>query len=219
MPFDISVRVDVKELTRNLGYLADKQIPFATAQALNALGAIVKETETQNIKATFPTATPFTQNAVAVLKASKSNPTVTILVKDRTARYLNPYEVGGVHVLNSRALLNPKNVTLNQYGNIPKGKLAALKAMPGVFVGTVKTKAGPISGVWQRPTPAPIGKGKKMPRGANTTGKLKLLIRFGDALPVKQRLHYQSKAKAIVAANFAPCFNAAMARALASAKG
>src|SRR4051812_47260826 len=46
MVMDISVHVDVRRLTRNLGALADKQIPFATAQALNALGNIVKAEET-----------------------------------------------------------------------------------------------------------------------------------------------------------------------------
>lgn len=204
---DISVRVDVRELTRNLGALADRQIPFATAQALNDLGRIIKAGETENLKKTFPTLTPFTANSVAVLKARKDNPTVVILIKDRAAHYLDPYEVGGRRVLNSRALLNPKAVNLNQYGNIPKGRLAALRARADVFIGPVKRDGRSVSGVWQR---IPARKGQP--------AKLKLLIRFGDALPVRQRLHYQSKGTALVAAHFRQCFQDAMARAMATAR-
>lgn len=229
MPFTIDVRVDVRELTRNLTDLAEKQIPFATAQALNELGGVVKTAEVQNLKKTFPTATPFTLNSLVQLKARKDSPITIILIKDRTARYLNPFEVGGVHVLNSRALLNPKDITLNQYGNIPKGKLAALKANPNVFVGAVtfKKSGQTVSGVWLRP-PRGVQTKKGRRTGFGTKGNnaqpggarsgLKLLIRFGDALPVKERLHYQQKAAEIVQQNFAPCFNRAMAKALATAK-
>lgn len=219
---NLSVHIDTKKLVRDLSALADKQIPFATATALNGLGAIVVAEEKANLKRVFPTATPFTLGSVVMLKANKNSQTVTILMKDRTARYLTPYENGGRHVLNSKALLNPKNVALNQYGNLPRNMMARLKGLPGVFVGEVQTKHGPVSGVWQRPTPVPVAaKGQKrvrLPRGANVTGKLKLLIRFGDALPVKERLNWAPLARAVVAFNYAPQFNKAMACALATAR-
>ncbi len=205
--FEISVRADTKDLVRKLGALADKQIPYATTLALNATGMAVRDAERANIKKTFPTATPFTVNSVVLLKARKGNPTVTILVKDIAASYLQPYEDGGVHKLNSRALLNPKNVTLNQYGNLAKGKLASLRARPDVFIGPVKTKAGTISGVWQR---VKATKGKP--------ASLKLLIRFGDALPVKQSLGYKTVGKTIISARYRIEFNKAMALALATAR-
>lgn len=233
MVMDISVRVDVKQLTKNLGALADKQIPFATAQALNKLGTIIKNAETANLEKVFPTLTPFTRGSVAVLRANKGNPTVTVLIKDRAARYLDPYEVGGRRVLNSRALLNPKDVALNQYGNLPKGKLKALKANPNVFIGSVtfKKSGETVSGVWLRPARGEQSKkGRragygtkgdttKSGMGKNVRSGLKLLIRFGDALPVKQRLHYQSKARALVQGHFRQCFEDAMAQAMATAKG
>ncbi len=204
---NISIRADVKRLTRDLGALADKQIPFATSQALNELAGIVKAAEVANLQKTFPSATPFTLKSLAILKAKKGNPTVTIFIKDKTARYLEPFETGGRHVLNSRALLNPKDIDLNQYGNLPRGKLAALRGRSDVFIGPVKGNNGQsINGVWQR---IPARKGR--------SAGLKLLIRFGDALPVKQRLHYQSKASQVVAANIDRVFNGAMARAIATA--
>jgi len=51
--------------------------------------------------------------------------------------------------------------------------------------GTVKTKRGEITGdVWQRPH---IGSNQKMKNKSRlATGRLKLLIRFGKALPVRR---------------------------------
>lgn len=219
MGFYFSVRAETKALVRDLGYLADKQIPFAAATALNAVGAIVRDQERQNIKTVFPTATPFTVNSVVLLKARKDSLFATVLVKDAAAKYLLPFEQGGRHFLNSRALLNPKNINLNQYGNIPKNKLAALRGRSDVFIGSVKGKNGDISGVWQR---IPAIKGVPARKGraaiAGTPGKLKLLIRFGDALTVKQRLGYVALAGKLISANYPPEFTKAMNAAIATAR-
>lgn len=208
MQIRIDVRDDLKRVTRSLGDFADRQIPFATATALNAIGKAVSAGERANIKAVFPTATPFTVKSVAQRKARKDRLQTEISVKDIAAAYLEPYLDGGVHKLNSRALLNPKNVNLNQYGNIPKGKLAALRARADVFIGSVETKSGRVDGVWQR---LKAKKGKGGPR-------LKLLIRFGDAIAVKQRLAWGDTAKKIVSATFDREFGRAMAKAIATAR-
>jgi hypothetical protein len=84
----------------------------------------------------------------------------------------------------------------------------------------VKGKNGPIRGVWQKPYVAPLGakKGARIPRGANTTGKLRLLIRFGDAIRVKERLNYIPLGRHLVAMLYAPEFTKAMAAAMATAR-
>ena len=230
--FDISVQSNVNEISKKLGALAYKQVPFATATALTAIARLVQAGETRGLKETFKKASPFTMKSVRVIPARKSNLTATVFVMDKAAQYLDPYESGGVHRLSGKALLNPKDIPLNQYGQLSKGVLAKLKARPDVFIGPVKTKKGVINGVWQRPylRGADATKGlsvamrKKLRgqglqrRGANTTGHLKLLIRFGNALPVNQRLGYRDRATRIVNANFNREFGAAMARAIASAK-
>jgi hypothetical protein len=142
-------------------------------------------------------------------------------MKDITAKYLAPYESGGVHVLPSKALLNPKDIKLDQYGQLPKSTLARLKARPDIFIGPVTTKAGIVNGVWQRstsPNAKVKGRGGRVLRGANKTGRLKLLIRFGDALPVRKQLRFGLTAKRIVDAKLAPAFAEAMARAEATAR-
>ena len=88
--------------------------------ALNDLGARVVKAEKQNLKNKFPTATPFTMNSIGMQRARKSNMQVVIYMRDIAAGYMQPYELGGVHKLNSRALLNPKDINVNQYGNLPR---------------------------------------------------------------------------------------------------
>lgn len=234
---NIAITSNLKDVQRSIDAFTAKQLPFAMAQAINKTAARVQAAETENIKTTFENPTPFTQKSVGVSKARKSNPVATIYIKDIAASYLEPYEDGGVHKLNSKALLNPKDIKLNQYGNLPKAALARLKAKPGVFIGPVKLKNGEtINGVWQRPMlrgrDAVLGKdmtvrqrqkllrGKhpNLPRGANTTGKLKLLIRFGNALPVKKRLGFGSKAQGIVNQYFAQDFAAAFDEAMKTAR-
>lgn len=219
MEIRIDVRDDLKRVTKSLGDFADKQIPFATAQALNAIAAKVNAGERANIKQVFPTATPFTVNSVGMRKARKDRLDAVVFLKDITAAVLDPYLAGGLHKLNSRALLNPKNIALNQYGNLPKNKLQALRARSDVFIGAVKTKAGTVNGVWQRVAAVTARTATKKRKGrAAAPAHLKLLIRFGDALPVKQRLPWGAKAQAIVDANFDAEFGRAMARAIATAR-
>ena len=96
---------------------------------------------------------------------------------------------------------------MNQYGNLPKGRLATLKAKPNVFIGAVKTKKGlTINGVWQRPT-----------KRSGKSG-LKLMIRFSDPSPVPARLHFADRALGIVRANARTEWDKAMTLALATAR-
>lgn len=226
MNITIDVGKDFKRVTQSLNDFAQKQLPFAIAQSLNELGGMVKAAEQAEIKKQFPSATPFTIKSVGQSKARKGETETTIYVKDIAAAYLLPYLEGGKHHLNSRALLNPKNIALNAYGNLPRGKINSLKGRPNIFIGPVKGKNGDtINGVWQRITatsarPARGAKGARKARAAQPAVKahLKLLVRFGDALPVKQRLDWEQTARTVVAANFERVFGRQMARAIATAK-
>lgn len=220
---EINVNADLRALTRSLTDLALKQVPFAKAKALNSVADRVKKAEQDNIRATFKKPTPFTQNSLGVAKATKSNATAKVFVRDIASRYLLPYEEGGVHKLNGRALLNPKGVRLNSYGQLSRAMLAKLKARSDVFIGPVKTKHGIVNGVWQRAKRGErraglVGtKGKRSKIGGSYTG-LKLLIRFGDALPVNKRLNYAVHAKQIIDQYLAADFGAALAEAMRTAR-
>ncbi|MDA8230162.1 MAG: hypothetical protein M0006_02365 [Magnetospirillum sp.] len=222
----IRIKVDAKALERQLDDFARKQVPFATAKALTATAKMVQGAEKSAIRKIFDNPTPFTVNAVVVRPATKASLQAAVLVKDIAAAYLEPYEDGGDHYLGGkRGLLVPKNVSVNQYGNLPRAALARLKGNANVFVGTVKFRSGQtVSGVWQRPPNGPRRDGTRGAKG-NTqrqvdgvrTG-LKLLIRFEDPLPVKQRLGYQDRGRRVVANVWRRQFAAAFASALQSAR-
>lgn len=220
---DISIHSNLQQIERSLTGLAMRQIPFARSMALTSLAKVVQGEETKAFNRVFDRPTPFTTKAVGVKAARKTDLTAVVYVKDTAAAYLAPFEFGGAHkARGARSTFNPKGAPVNQYGNLPKNVVARLKARSDVFVGEVKTKKGEvISGVWQRPYMRG-GSGKvrgnsKLGRGYNTTGQLKLLIRFTDPQPVTQHLGYRDRAKRAVNANFDVEFSRAMTKALASA--
>lgn len=224
--FAISVDADVRALSKSLNRLQKDQLPFAISQALTATAKLAQGAEKAALPEAFDRPTPFTINSVAVKGARKSDLEARVFVKDIAAAYLEPYEFGGVHKLIGRGKtwLNPKDKTLlNQYGNFSRNALQRLEARPDVFVGTVKTKSGEsIGGVWQRPTNVKAvkrsGKRGVALRGVNKSDHLKLLIRFGDAEPVRQHLEFGERAFEVADEHFGREFERAMARAIATAK-
>lgn len=221
----VSFRSDIDKLERKLDVFARKQIPFAVATGLTDLAREVAESQQDALEQVFDRPTPFTVNALGVKPARKDDWEAQVFVKDKTAEYLEPYEFGGDNKLNGKALIEPVDEPLNQYGNLPRRKLEQLKARPDVFIGKVKTSIGEIDGVWQRPyirgNQKIRGKSRKlgwMARGANTTGHLKLLIRFADAHPAKQQWGYRARAVRVATARFDPVIGKALSRAIASAK-
>ncbi|MDR5813332.1 hypothetical protein QCE62_06965 [Caballeronia sp. LZ033] len=213
-------------MSRAFNDLERKQLPFATATALTSLAKLVRDEEVDNLAHTFASPTPFTLRSVGVTAARKATMQSTVYVKDIAAAYLQPYEFGGVHKLNGRALLNPKNTRLNQYGNLPRNTLARLKSQSDVVVGSVtfKSSGETVSGVWSRPPKEQqVATKRAGRRGKNGNlavkrGGLKLLIRFGDALPVHEHLDYRARAAAIINKNFDREFSIALRKAMTTAR-
>ena len=99
----------------------------------------------------FPTATPFTQNAFSYSPATKNAPVATVFVKDIQEKYLQPYTDHGKSIPagpGNVAMLVPKGIGVNQYGNIPYGRVRSMKNKKNVFSGTIKTKSGQTIGVY-----------------------------------------------------------------------
>ena len=228
-----NLQTNLKAFQAQMAAVARKQIPFATAQAMTTLAKDVQAAEVATESKVLDRPRPFTQNSIRVIPARKGpNARARVVMMDIAAGYLEPYEFGGLNVLNGKALLKPVEAVkdLDRYGNLPRRTLAKLKARKDVFIGTVKTKAGPVSGVWQRSTDegarvvvARVGKDGKVKlggtrRGGQSSGHLKLLIKFEDAHPVKQHLDWFGVASKTVSANFNKRMGAALAKAMATAK-
>lgn len=221
---EIVIKTDLRAFTAGMKDLAKRQIPFATATALTAVAGHAGLAWQDEMRHKLDRPTPFTLGAVAVKPARKANLTATVYLKDVAAAYLEPFVDGGTHFLGAKkGLLTPKDVPLNAYGNLSKGRLAALKAKGNVFIGPVKLKDGStINGVWQRSAPAKVGKRRRgqpaMVANDKQSGSLKLLIRFSDPQTVKQRLDFKGRTLAAVQANFEAEFTKAFALALATAR-
>ncbi|EPV0704784.1 hypothetical protein G3W18_10725 [Klebsiella pneumoniae] len=209
----------LRDLSRQLKQL-QKQIPFATAQAMTSVVRDIAAAQKVALGRKLESPTPFTVNSVGSAGARKNNLRAKVFVRDVAAEYLEPFEFGGEHKLNSQALLNPKNIKLNKYGNMPRNKLSQLKAKPNVFVGEVNG----VDAVWQRRKPKKAKK-KRARRSANGTRRPKrkqrapkLLVRFGDALPVTPVLGYMDRSKAMAEALMPAALSRAIADAIKMAK-
>jgi hypothetical protein len=222
----LSIHADVKAITSSLRDLARKQIPYATARALNGLAKRAVVAEQTAMKAQLDRPTPFTLRGISFMRATKANLTATMFIKDIQARYLAPEIVGGKQVLGrGRAILVPAagQALLNVYGNLPRGALARLRGKANIFIGSITVKGSHIGGVWQRIAVAKGDKsGVSKRRGtfySKEHGLLKLLIRFSDPKEVRVRYRWgDAVRKTVNSTAVAEEFNAALAKALATAR-
>lgn len=199
-----------------------KQIPFATAQAMTAVVRKIEDAQKVAMQRNLDNPTPFTVKSVKSRSARKSDLKAKVFVMNTAAAYLEPFEIGGEHKLNGSALLNPKDIKLNKYGNLPRNKLSSLKSKENTFIGDISG----VNGVWQRKK-AKKGKKsrKRLQRSPNGTRRdrkkqpmPKLLIRFGDALPVEPVLGYQDRAMKMTQALLPQEINRAIAEAIRTAR-
>lgn len=222
----IEIILDTKGVTRALSDLARKQLPYATARALTKLADRVVDAQRKALPRLLDRPRPFTIDAIRRLPAGKTNLVATVYVKDIAAQYLAPFEFGGTHFLGKkRGMLVPRDIRLNQYGNIPRNTLARLRAQKDVFIGPVKFKTGEtINGVWRRG-----GRGQRRRDEYGTKGNnkqkfvaarttLTLLIQFTAPGTVTPRLHYFDRAQKVVSNNFRADMTHALADALRTAK-
>lgn len=199
-----------------------KQIPFATAQAMTAVVRKIEDAQKVAMQRNLDNPTPFTVKSVKSRGARKSDLKAKVFVINTAAAYLEPFETGGVHKLNGSALLNPKDIKLNKYGNLPRNKISSLKSKENTFIGDISG----VNGVWQRKKAKKGKKGRKRlqrsPNGTRRDRKKqpmpKLLIRFGDALPVEPVLGYQDRAMKMTQALLPQEINRAIAEAIRTAR-
>lgn len=199
-----------------------KQIPFATAQAMTSVVRKIEDAQKVAMQRRLENPTPFTVKSVKSRGARKSDLKAKVFVMNTAAAYLEPFEIGGVHKLNGSALLNPKDIKLNKYGNLPRNKMSTLKSKENTFIGDI----GGVNGVWQRKKAKKGKKGRKRlqrsPNGTRRDKKKqpmpKLLIRFGDALPVEPVLGYLDRAMKMTQALLPQEINRAIAEAIRTAR-
>lgn len=235
---EISVRTNIKAISRKLDALAYEEVPFATARALTLLAREVQAGERAGMESVFDKPKPFTLNSVRVFGATKDSQTAGVFVMDRAANYLSPFEDNGEHFLNpgQTKLHVPVQAPKDAGGNVPRNFERNRRGSSGVFFGVVQTRRGPINGMWQRTVRYEVRdrKGRvhtsrtgQLRRGwthASNNGKpkkingLRLLVRYVGNQPVKQDLEFYSRAEKLIARRFDAVFGHELARAIANSK-
>lgn len=221
MAIAINIKIDARALQRQLTNIAQRQVPFAVSQAVNAVTKKVIEAETAALSTTFDTPRAFTKSAFTQGSsfggkfASKRSPEAIIVAKPLQAAYLAPSEYDEPQSLGQgKRIRTPVDIKTGAGGNLPRNVIQRLMAEPDVFLGVVRG----VNGLWQRPSsPRPKGAPRRRVK-ANLTGRLKLLVAFTRPVKVKTKLGYHDRAEAVVAKCFDAEFDVALRRALATAR-
>jgi len=204
----LEISADFDRLERALTDVALRQLPFATAMALNDTAKDVQEAEEQELVEELDKPTPFTRRGVYVQRASKRRLSARVGIKRIQAGYLNLQVTGGTRKPKGRALVVPVKARLNKYGNMPKGSVGRTAARKNTFVagrgrsGTKHLRAG----IYQRPA--------KSARSQSP----KLLIAFEPRAKYKSRIKFRPVAADVARVRFPNHLPRRLKQALATAK-
>jgi hypothetical protein len=146
----ISVKDNIKEVTKSLNNIQKKQIPYATATALTFTA---KDGSAYANKATvkfIDRPNPFTKKAFRYIKATKQLLTSVILAKDLQDKYLTYIVEGGTR---NKKTGKPYPVSaskglLDAYGNFGKGysRIRSAKKKKNRFIANIRG----TQGLWER---------------------------------------------------------------------
>jgi len=193
----INLRSNLKQLTKNMDDIAQKQIPFAMALTLTKTVQSAQRSEKIAMDRQLDRPTPFTKRGVAIQKATKTNWQAQVFIKDIQAEYLKWVVEGGTRKPKNKAHLLPVTLKRNKYGNIPRGKVQKLLQRADVFSGVVKG----VAGIYQR-----------------TRRGTQLLLAFEPVVKYKPQYKFYEVAEKRIEQVIGRQFSLAMVRALKSAR-
>tara|TARA_R110000803_G_C11873675_1_gene308776 strand:- start:89 stop:766 length:678 start_codon:yes stop_codon:yes gene_type:complete len=222
----ISVKTNIKDVTRGMSRIQRKQIPFAASQTLNQLafdltkrkakGVLGEATATTFDKKRGKGSTPFTQRNFFFEKSTKKNLTAFVFWDIRNADYMRFQVKGGVRSPRSKAIVVPtKNSKkhLNAFGNFKKGAVTEmLRDKSKYFSGSpLGAKGGKSEGIWERYGRSTKRGGQKVRKVASYTQSARYSPRFPFVAIVQRSVSDKSS-------GFNSKFRENLRRALATAK-
>lgn len=228
------IKVEIRGLDKTLAHIAgmQKQVKFAAAVALTRTAAAVKDAMPAVMERELDRPVPFTKRGLFVRRATPATLTATVGFMDRQASYLKYQIAGGTRTPTARGIKLPGNITLNSFGNIPKGLIDKLKqsAQDGSLGKGIASRLGlknrrkgaapielfygkPVGRGWEK---APMGIWRRVP---GSPGKLIPVIVFEDTpAKYKPRFHFQRAAEDVVRRTWDANFAAAFAEAMRTAR-
>lgn len=199
--FSISVKSNVDAVRKNLTDIAKKQLPFAVAKGLTATAKDAQSELARALPTQLDRPTPFTMRAFAVKPATKSMPVASVFVRPDQWKYLTYQFEGGDRKPLGRALVMPKSVKLNQFGNMQRRAIKQLLAKKNVFSGVING----VPGIYLR---------KKSVTGTS----LQLLVGYANQARYHRRYPFREIAEGAISATFNRYLQRALDEALASAR-
>jgi hypothetical protein len=192
----ISVKTNIKQVTKGLNKVARTQVPFATASAINNTAFIVRKTVQTQLHHVLDRPTPYTVKGVRVDKANKRELIGRVFFIPEVAAYMKDQVDGGTRRAKKNWIAVPtNNVKLNKYGNVPRSKKGLLKNKKQ-FIGTLNG----TTGVWQS--------------GTRAKPKVKLLHKFVKQTQYKPRFPFYKMASGVINSRFNKEFTKALNRAM-----
>ena len=233
----MKITVAVRGLDAAKAYIAGagRQVAYAASRALNATAKKIVEAMPGEMDQDLDRPTPFTRRGVRVLKyANKSTLTAVVGFAPIQAKYMGLQVTGGERRPGPRGIKLPGNITLNSYGNIPKGVIDSLKRAAGGQLNlgsTVERRLGVAGDRRKGAAPVqlfygiPRGKGwEKAPLGIwrripGKPGKLVPIVVFPNATArYRKRFDLHGKSVRIVEREWDRQFAAALADAMRTAR-
>jgi hypothetical protein len=204
----IELKADIKQLTKKLNKVQRKQIPFATAQAINEVAFKARKALMAQSKKKLDRPTPFTVKGFQVVKAKKTSLTAIVYVDSKRAKYMEFQIEGGIRTPNNMSIPIPieKNMRLNKYGNMPRKKIKTLLAKPKIFSGKPRGEgknANAAAGIWQR---------------TNKNNKLKMLVSYEKFATYKPRFPFYKIVTKVVESTFEDTFKKHLSKAILTSR-
>ena len=207
---EMNIKADTKPIMKGLGKVAKKQLPFATANAINTTLFQIMKAEKAQLPKKLDMPIPFTVKAFRVNKAKKTTLAGNIHIAPIQAEYLKYQVEGGVR--RGRTGVPTRNAKLNKYGNIPNRWKGGLIKNKNQFWGTFRG----IEGVWERGHYSK--KGDFSTKGKSRATNLKLIVQMKSDVSYKKRFPFYKIGQGVVRSRFRRNFERSLARAMATAR-
>lgn len=231
---------NIDRFERKLSAVERRQLPFATAMALNDTAKDALHRTRDEAERSFENPTPFTKNAFYAVRATKREPMATIRRKTRQSgrHHLEVQSEGGTRsqtglekLLASRlkyagiiqTVTPGPAAELDRYGNLRRGMMNRVIDSLARQGPRRPTKRGGIGGVDRRRQDYFIkGKGRTFgvyKRQVSTGDVIGKVLNFSSKRPTYRKMYHFNRAMAEAARkNFARHFERRMREAIATAK-
>tara|TARA_B100000768_G_scaffold178213_1_gene193601 strand:+ start:1379 stop:2128 length:750 start_codon:yes stop_codon:yes gene_type:complete len=193
----LNIKGDMKPIIKHLNSVQRKQIPFATANAINTTLFDIMRIEKKQMELKLDRPTNFTLKGFRINKAKKTQLRGDISIAPDRYKYLQ-FQIEGGTRNRTNIPVPTRQAKLNKHGNIGgKGKNRLIKKK-NQYIGNING----TDGVWER----------------TRAGKSKLIIAFKQSVKYKKKFPFYKIADGVARKKFQRNLSISLKRALRTAR-